>query len=168
MDSVARKFARAKWDVKPFMGKDDISADAVTGCLRTNDNKLSLWVCEEEGETVEEVVLALATAGNRLEKMHLLVLPRVDLEAIGLTLEPSDGRTHVDDLIKRHADAVQVTLRNLSQIAQLFAGRIRSGIGYHLFTRLDVRRIIDKAISARRVHLEELDEHLQNELMNPS
>ena len=40
---LIRKIARAKWESKDDLSKEEIPADAVTVDLRTSDNVLSFW-----------------------------------------------------------------------------------------------------------------------------
>lgn len=49
---LARMISRSKWEPKSRMHAEEISADAVTGDLRTQDNSLSFWRCPS-GSAVE-------------------------------------------------------------------------------------------------------------------
>src|SRR5688500_9623941 len=104
LDKLARKFSRAKWEKPSFIQDDDIPADAVTGCLRTIDNKLSFWECTHDSLSIEEVVLALATGPkyDTPDKMHIVVVDREELLAEGLCLVNSPGDTAVVELRSRH------------------------------------------------------------------
>ena len=50
MKSLARKISRAKWEAVEAFGPHAIGADAVTPCLRTTDNALSLWECDVDAD----------------------------------------------------------------------------------------------------------------------
>lgn len=165
MEHVARKFSRAKWEVLSFMDDNDIAADAITSCLKTVNNTLSFWNCTEEQSTVEEVVLALATGPkSRLEKLHLLALSNEDLQVAGLSLRQSDGQTVVQDLRNRHVDMIELTLVKLSRVAHLMASQIRGEVKYHLFTKRKVREIVRKAISSKRVSIDNLPDQIKEDL----
>ena len=69
---LARKITRAKW-VSADLDSGEIPADAVTADLRTKNNTLSFWQCgdgTEEG--LNEAVLALAAAGQRVENIDIV------------------------------------------------------------------------------------------------
>ena len=72
---LARKITRAKWDPKEELSKGEISADALTCDLRTRGNALSFWQCGNGAEAeIEEAALAIAGAGDRIDKIDLVWL----------------------------------------------------------------------------------------------
>jgi hypothetical protein len=146
--------------------QDDIAADAVTGCLRTSSNALSLWVCSEDAESIEDIVLALATGPEKshFEAVQFLVVPRVELEGIGLDLQDSSGDTLVVDLQNRHVDAVEVTLRDLTKVAHVFSQRLSKDQGYHRFTKKEVEKLVLRAIDSGRLQLADLHPQLREKL----
>ena len=97
---LARKIAWGKWEPKPDLSNEEIPADAVTGDLRTHENSLSFWRCHTETNSdVEEAALAIAAAGNRIDKIDIVWLVDDELRADGQTLRNSDGRTPIPDLV---------------------------------------------------------------------
>ena len=102
---LARKITRAKWEPKQGFADGEIPADAVTADLRTQGNSLSLWQCGDATmHEVEEAALALATAGNQVDKLDIVWLSDDDLNADGQNWAETEGRTPVTDLIRRHVD----------------------------------------------------------------
>lgn len=72
---LARKITRAKWDTGQGLSAGEISADAVTSDLRTKENTLSFWNCRTETNgDVEDAVLAIAAAGDRLDRLDVVWL----------------------------------------------------------------------------------------------
>jgi hypothetical protein len=166
----ARKFSRAKWERPAFISDSDIPADAITVCLRTQDNKLSLWDCSDDQTSVEETVLALATGPkyDSLEKMHVTTLVISDMESQGLSLANSPGDTAVEDLRERHSEIVNLTLNQLTKFAKLMATNIYTNEHCFLFTRKDVARIIKTAMSQQRLDGQKLNPKLLSQLSNIS
>jgi hypothetical protein len=166
LDKLARKFSRAKWEKPSFIQDDDIPADAVTGCLRIIDNKLSFWECTHDSLSIEEVVLALATGPkyDTPDKMHIVVVDREDLLAEGLCLVNSPGDTAVVELRSRHLDMTELTLVKLVKLARITDRKVKTDANCHLFTRMQVARIIKGAISHRRIKPDELHPKLLAEL----
>lgn len=163
---AARKFNRAKWEKPPFIKDDDIPADAVTICLKTGDNKLSLWECTDEKTSLEDVVLALATGVRvgQLEKMHVIALPKEELASAQLVLYKSQGDTQVQELRERHLDLIELTLSKLAAFARLMATQMRGDINCHSFTKKEVAKIINNSISAGRITADKLAPGIQAEL----
>jgi len=162
----ARKFSRAKWERPAFISDSEIPADAITVCLRTQDNKLSLWDCADDDGSVEETVLALATGSkyDSLEKMHITTLVIAEMKSQGLSLANTPGDTAVEDLRERHLEVVKLTLNQLTKFAELMATNIYADDHCFIFTRKDVARIIKTAMSQQRLDGQKLNPKLLGEL----
>lgn len=168
MEYLARKIARAKWDIKSFMKDGEIAADAVTVCLKTFDNRLSFWLCDDERADVAEVVLAMVTTHQHLEKLHMIAVPKEDIASADVSLETTDGITRVEDLKGRHRDTGGLTLDSLSAVARLLAPMIRAGSHCYLFSRKQVLEILRQAVRNGRVDVDSLEERLRAEIVPAS
>ncbi|MDE0554264.1 MAG: hypothetical protein OXI24_08630, partial [Candidatus Poribacteria bacterium] len=115
---LARKISRAKWETKEELSEGEISADAVTADLRTNDNMLSFWRCGSGMKAqVEDAALAIAAASDRVDKLDIVWVDEDELKTDGQTLEDTPGRTHVTELIDRHVDVCQLDYVRLGNVA---------------------------------------------------
>ena len=126
---LARKIARAKWDAKRNIERGleegEISADAVTGDLRTQKDTLSFWRCHTgANDDIEDAVLAIAAAGERLDKLDIVWLADNELQADGHTLKDTKGRTPVADLTEKHVDICKLDYVRLGKVAQRVAAAI--------------------------------------------
>ena len=164
MEYLARKISRAKWEIKPSMGQDEISADAITGCLRTQDNALSFWQCNLNEEDVTEVVLALVTSMQRIDAMQIVLLHRNELEADIFTLKSTPGNTPIDDLHSRHRDVVNLDMKRLCALAEKIATKVRGDSDCYQFTRVKVREILHQAVKTGRVRIDQLQDKVQGEI----
>ncbi len=163
----ARKFSRAKWERPAFISDNEIPADAITVCLRTQDNKLSLWNCEDDDRIVEEAVLALATGSkyDSLEKMHITTLVIGEMKSHGLSLSnATPGDTAVEELRERHTEVVELTLGRLTKFAELMAANIYANNHCFIFTRKDVAKIKKTAMSQQKLDGQKLNPKLLGEL----
>jgi len=125
---LARKFARAKWDHKADLSDGEISADAVTSDLRTKDDTLSFWKCGGATKPeIEEAALALAAAGDRIDKIDLVWLTEEELREDGQMLECTPGRTPVSDLARQHVDVSRLDYVRLGKVAEQIVSAIASG-----------------------------------------
>lgn len=164
MEYVARKISRAKWELKSYMESDDIGADAVTGCLRTSNNTLSVWQCSLEETDVAEVVLALATPMERIDKIDVVLIHKNDLDEDGCILEATLGNTLVDDLRARHMDIININLTKLCSLARRIATKVRQNSNCYLFTKSKVQDIIVKAVKNNRLDVDSLNEKVRIEI----
>ena len=89
---LARKITRAKW-VDAHLDSGEIPADAVTADLRTRNNALSFWQCgDATEEELDEAVLALAAAAQRVESIDIVWLSYDELRTDGQRLDVTAGR----------------------------------------------------------------------------
>ena len=58
-------------------------------------------------------MLAIAAAGDRLDKLDVVWLPDNELRADGHTLKDTEGRTPVADLTKQHVDICEIDMSGL-------------------------------------------------------
>ena len=165
---LVRKVARAKWDptrnAAQGLADGEISADAVTVDLRTQGGTLSFWRCSSgaSGE-LEEAVLAIAAAGDRLDRIQVVWLAVDDLQADGLVLRDSPGRTLVADLVWRHVDICHLDYARLGQVARRVAGAIGRE-HCRPFLKKRVKGLLLRAVEQRRIDPDELPGNFRKEI----
>ena len=165
---LARKIARAKWDAtrnsERGLAEGEISADAVTADLRTQGDTLSFWQCYTEANgDVEDVVLAIAAASDRLDKLDIVWLAVEDLQEDGHTLKDSAGRTPVADIVKRHVDICKLDYVRLGKVAQRVAGAIQRK-RCRRFTKGRVKELLSTAVGQGRINPKDLADSLREEI----
>jgi hypothetical protein len=174
LEYLARKINRNKWSVVTHDSIADIQADAITVCLRTQGNELSVWQCDTARLDVSEVVLALTLADSksRIDKMHIILLDKNHIESDGIDLKFTSGNTLIEDLKSRHRDLFNLTMTKLCILAKRIATQIENYDGQeradisclHSFTRMEVTNIIRTAINAGRVNKDQLPESVQKDI----
>ncbi len=165
-EHLARKISRAKWDERDELADGEIAADAVTGDLRTRGNALSLWLCGSGGDSeIRSVVLALAAAGDRLDKFDIAWVPVSDLERAGISLKSTAGETRVAELRNRHVDAGSLDAVRLARFAEVLGTHIRAGACRRL-TRSEVLDVLRQAVRDEVLDPEELPDKLRDQVSN--
>ena len=154
---LARKITRSKWEDRQDIGDDEISADAVTADLRTHGNTLSFWRCGDgKKHEVENVVLAMASAGQRLDKIEVVwVADKVLRHAVDQRLKSTDGRTPVADLVGRHVDVYGLDYVRLGGTAECIVAALAKD-QYRRLSKNEVRGILITAIEMKRLKSEDL------------
>ena len=161
---LARKVSRAKWQPTEGFAEGEIPADAVTADLRTQGNKLSFWQCFNGTKVeVEDVALALATVGNRVDKIDIVWISENDLRSDGQDWDVTKGNTRVTDLIWCHVDVAFLDFGRLGNVAYRILAAIEAGQIRRL-TKKGVARLIAKAVRERRVELADLEEKVRTEV----
>lgn len=147
---LVRKVSRAKWE--PTLGTKKISADAVTGDLRTSNNELSLWkIASSERAELEKAALALAAAGDRIDTLDIAWIASEDIEGQGISLRDSPGRTAAVALKHSHVDAEKLDLTALCTIAEILARAIRDRAHFKRFTKAQVKQLLRTSLDAGQV-----------------
>ena len=149
-----RKFTIAKWgDIadKDNVVLDLISSGAYTSCLRTKDNKLSIWkICcnieneEELTNELEKIALAMVTSFDEIRNIDFIYFSENDINK--LKKEKSEGNTPIKDLSDKHEDLEAKTLKDLKYIANVYINSIRNK-QIRRFNKGQVKKIVDDAIN---------------------
>ena len=162
---LAHKITKAKWTKKTGIVHGGIPADAITADLRTRDNTLSFWKCGSGSEeSVRDVILALATNHERIEKIEVAWISDEDLKTDNQNWKSTDGETRVPDLITQHVDIYHLDYIRLGKVAHRVMTALDEG-HYLLLTRARVRKLIAAAVVQNRVELATLQDKVRDEVV---
>jgi len=163
---LVRKITRAKWGPKEEFSSEEIPADAVTVDLRTKDNSLSFWECKSGSrENIEEVALAIAAAGNYIERLDLVWIADEKFQEDGQTWKYSEGRTPLEDFAKHHVDVYRLDYVRLGKIASQITAAINAGKHLRL-TKGSLTKLLVTAVKQGRIDLDRLEEKIKTEIRN--
>jgi hypothetical protein len=165
MSILVRRIARAKWGGDSLSDENeftDVSADAITNCLKTSDNALSVWRIESEGE-LNDALLALITGKKqeKLSKIDYVLINENKLIDKGLSLIDSDGDTVVDDLVKKHRNIANLSYKKLGAVKDLILDCIHNG-QCHLSSKQQNKTLLKESIKNGKLQKENLNEKLVN------
>ena len=162
---LARKITRAKWGPNRELSTDEISADAITSDLRTQDNSLSFWQCGiAEPVKLEEAALAIAAARNSVDRLDIIWLADDELQDDGQTLKITQGRTPVIELAKLHVDVCRLDYIRLGKIARSIVGAIKEKRCQRL-TKTRVKMLLTTAVGQGRIDIDDLEDKVQIEVL---
>ena len=163
----ARKITYSKWKSADRSLPDEQFLGPLESDLVVHDGKLSIWACgDADAPELEDVVLALATAKDRLDKVDLAWVSNTQLEALDLEWEFSEGRTAVVGIKNLH-----VTLKGLDRPKRAaFARVVKTSIDqgrWKRYRKHNVREIVLRALNSGRFTHRDVDERLADELSRP-
>lgn len=160
MPLLVRRIHRPKWEQINFEDTDDVTADAITNCLRTYNNDLSVWDIECEND-LNDAILALITGSNqsKLSTLHYVIIDEELIINKEISIVETDGDTVVEDLVKSHKDISNLTYAKLGIIKNLIIDCIQEG-RCSFFSRAQLKKIINTAIESGRLKKEDLNEEL--------
>jgi hypothetical protein len=162
---LVRKIERAKWDRRKSDAIEDTPADAITSCMRTSCDKLSVWRISAEDE-LPNAILAWVAAGEKLDSMDFVILRGSELNAHGLDAKPSPGGTPVKDMVNCHYDIVDLTYSMLGRVAGIILAVVKEE-RVERRTKAELREILMSAIAAKRLAPTDLTEKLRLKLFPP-
>lgn len=154
---LIRKCQRSKWMSRKELTDDEISADALFD-VRTSASKLSVWVSDSEAN-LERIVLALALAGDSIDKIDLMVIDEEDLRQLDLELSASPGRTPLRGVSDLHRDIELLDIDRLAELSRRIATRLRNADEpTHRFAKKRIQRMAVHAMTRGDIDLKEVSE----------
>lgn len=148
----------------PELSAGEIAADAVTADLRTSGNALSFWRCGSAAEVeVERVALAMAAAGDRIDRLDLVWIAGEHLAADGQAWEDTDRQTPRVASRSLHVDVLRLDYVRLGSVAQRVADAIVSERCVR-FTRARVKKLLVAAVTRGDVAVADLADRIREEV----
>lgn len=163
MSILVRKINKAKWLQIDLSESDDVSADALTNCLKTNDNSLSVWEIESE-EKINEAILAIASAGHHLESIDIIKLDKDYLASQNVEIKSSVGITKVEDLKDSHRDLANLTLSKMCIISSHIVAKFNKNDKEIRITKKTIKDLLLKAIKDERLDKSDLNDSIVEKL----
>ncbi|WP_036626524.1 hypothetical protein [Pantoea sp. AS-PWVM4] len=142
-----RKFSRAKWDFNVNLEPSMFTADAITGCTRTNKNKLSIWLSETNDfndESVQKLIVALATTMTEPASIDLIWLDPTWFESKGYLIEKNDGKTRYSRVNFLHRDIADLNHTDLAEVGSHIIHQLTVHGAYKKVLKSDLLALVYK------------------------
>lgn len=162
MSLLVRKIEKAKWMQNDILAGEDVSADAITNCMKTTGNTLSTWLIRAWDE-IPEAVLAIVSSHQHLDSIDIVCLERSLLERQGMDLRSTPGATPVKDLIDHHIDISNLAYRSLGTVANHIVNEIKQERTVR-YTKGMIKKILNSAINDGRITKSDLHESVRAKL----
>lgn len=161
MSIVVRRINRAKWQqVLDENNITDSSADAITNCLKTTKNDLSVWKIDSIDD-LNIAILALITGSQqtKLSKIDYVYFEENDLSDRGLSLNETIGDTVIEAYKDKHRDISELTYSKLGVIKDLIIEFLNKN-DENFMTRSDLKKLIKSAIDTDIIKIQDLNPEL--------
>lgn len=162
MPFLVRKINKAKWMQNDIISGHDVSADAITNCMKTSQNALSTWEITHEDD-VANAVLAIVAGHQYLDTIDVVLLDPIWLKNMGINLKSSPGNTPVKELVNNHIDICNLTYHSLGSVAENIVRSFKEE-KIKRYTRGDIKRLLSDAVKAGRLEKKDLYESIRNAL----
>lgn len=120
----ARRYNPGKWHQYEYSTTQRISTDALTQCLKTENNTLSLWKVDSIENLDNQGALALIGAMTAFDKIDVILFTDEELKELGVLLSDSNGNTKVEDLKGTHTDIADLDMSSFTVFADFFARKL--------------------------------------------
>lgn len=164
MSIIFRKLAQKRhWDNKPWIEQGDVQADVqadVVNCLRTKENKLSVFMLDGSSDQVTRVVAALALTRDSLANFDLAIAPVDILAQYGIRADRAPGQTPDPEVNGWHQDLVDLTILQLARLAVT----IRSKGEIKRYNLKKVGEAIQLSLNGNHIQTENINRNLKSSL----
>jgi len=154
MALLARRIDKALWLQTDIFKGEDVSADAITNCIKTKKNTLSTWKIKDSS-SINEAILALASGANHIDTFDIIYLDVDFFENKNFKLDFTPGMTSVKDLVETHVDIINLDYKKLGIIASSIAEQFINN-KVRRVTNLEIRKVLKEAIEKNRLSIEDL------------
>lgn len=163
MSYLVRKINKAKWHQIDIENDNDVSADAITSCLRTRSNSLSVWKISNESD-LDLAVLALVSNQDHLESIDIVILEQDTLEnKYNINVVASPGVTPIHSMANDHRDLTDLRFSSLESMKNHIVERIRDN-KIKRYTRGNLKELLKNAIKDGIVKFEDLKDSVRDKL----
>ena len=128
MAYYVRKIARSKWQETHLSSNEAqareevkrVKADAITNCIKTSDNKLSLWRVDDKKDSIDDIV-PLIIGFERPDTCDVVYISEEVFSEEQITLEQSsdDANTPIEELKQYHYNAIVKDYEGLGKFVKV-------------------------------------------------
>lgn len=149
MSYLLRKISFAKWEPNLRLEPNNFSGDAITGCTRTSENTLSVWISDSKdftAEAVEKLVVALATTMPSPDTVDLIWLDEAQLRAQGVEIAEKEGDSKFEAVNGMHRDLIAIDHRQLAVVGKHIVEQYNANTdeNYKRFSRAELISLVHK------------------------
>jgi hypothetical protein len=161
--SSKRRFDEPDPDENPWLGENEIPADAVTD-LKTSKNELSIFKVENDSSDIERVVSAFASRRDSFANVDFVYFDSIIFEEIirqhGLKTNNNLGATPDKEVNKWHCNIVELTDRKVIELAKAMIYQGEKGRK----DKKKIKRLIEDACSQKKLAEKEMNQKLLTKL----
>ena len=154
MSLLVRKINIAKWHQVDLSSTNDVSADAITNCMKTTKNTLSVWQIQSE-QDLDKAVLALVANQDHLDKIDVVILEESTLLNYNLNILATPGDTPIPSLANTHRDIADLNYSKIGDGKNHIVDKIRAK-SHKRYTVGNLKKLLKDAIEMGVLEKEDL------------
>lgn len=170
MAYYVRKISRSKWQENQLSTNEkkaheevkSVKADAITNCIKTTGNKLSVWKVEEKSNSIEDIV-PLIIGFDRPDTCDIIYISDETFLEEGISLEQSfeDANIPLDDLKKYHYNAIVKDYEGLGKFAKIV---LKSLNNHKRFKGKEVKKKLKEMLNNHEIEKAMISEKLYEKI----
>mgnify|MGYP001139465258 FL=1 len=170
MAYYVRKISRSKWQEDPLSADEEkallevkkVAADAVTNCIKTTGNKLSLWRVEEKRDSIDDII-PLIVGFERPDTCDIIYISDEVFLQEGIVIEQSseDANTPIEELKQYHYNAIVEDYEGLGKFARIV---LRSLDNHKRFKGKEVKTKLREMLDRQEIDREMISDKLYEKI----
>ena len=170
MAYYVRKISRSKWQEDPLSADEEkallevkkVAADAVTNCIKTTGNKLSLWRVEEKRDSIDDII-PLIVGFERPDTCDIIYISDEVFLQEGIVIEQSseDANTPIEELKQYHYNAIVEDYEGLGKFARIV---LRSLDNHKRFKGKEVKTKLREMLDRQEIDREMISDKLYEQI----
>ena len=170
MAYYVRKISRSKWQEDPLSADEEkallevkkVAADAVTNCIKTTGNKLSLWRVEEKRDSIDDII-PLIVGFERPDTCDIIYISDEVFLQEGIVIEQSseDANTPIEELKQYHYNAIVEDYEGLGKFARIV---LRSLDNHKRFKGKEVKTQLREMLDRQEIDREMISDNLYEKI----
>lgn len=167
MVGYLRKITKSKWPKKENLNQDEIwkhvNADAVTICLKTTKNTLSLWKIESE-ENIEKGMLAMISNMERPDTVDFIIIKEEIFNKYSFSYNDKEGITPYKEFVNKHRNITNLTYQKMEDVIKAVIDVLMSEKNCYRLKSSKVKDMILEAVEQGKINVMELNPNMREKL----
>ena len=164
MTLVLRLIRQSRWDSPAkldWLAEGEIPADPLADFANTSDNRLSVWLIDDDKKVLHDVLTALAASREKADILDYVLFTEKHLKATAIAVDEKRGNTPLEHVNECHR------VLNCLSAAKVLELTTRVWHEHREIKRIDARRVVQlvgEAVRGRQILLERLRPKLRDDV----
>ena len=167
MPVYVRKISRSKWEkhsVNGVIPNNDPDADAITGCTKTSENSLSLWLVDDDSKNqIKRAILALASVFPQgIETFHILIVEQEEIDS-KFIIKNNIADTPYKAMNSNHYDIIELKHSSLKTVSDVIISGLNANKAIRV-KKADAISYLKEAIANSSISISDLNDKIKREV----
>ncbi len=164
MTLVLRLIRQSHWDSPEkydWLAEGEIPADPLADFANTTENRLSVWLIDDDEGNLNDIVAALAASREKADKLDYLLFTLDHLDVAHIETRETPGHTPDEHVNGLHRDLIHLSV---AKVVALTAAAWHNNLGPKRIDEKRAVQLVTEAVRGGRILLEKLRPKLRAEV----